>query len=523
MKNYIILICIFAVLFITISPSVAQKIKIELGPQIKFPSKRLNPTLLYSDETGYYLWSIEYSGLFSMKSTSYLDKLNDKFELVSSKEFLSNEDGIYNEGTRYFNGKFLWMVADRDKKNDRITYKAIPISLDGKSSKPVTLSRFKYEKKRDIPSTDWFFNIDTSNLLFIAESDNDSKKEEYQTHLVSVDKEMNTLWDRTLQFTKTESQVQLLSKELNKKGEVYLLYKIYDDKKKEKKGDKPAYSIELFYIKNDSAEIKKFKLDIKDSFIKSANLKLRDNGEMYCVGLYSNTVGGPTHGIFYMKLIDDEVVTTTRRNFSDSDLEKLGSKKTEKDKSGEEGLNDDFRFKSLVIAKDGSTFITVEPNYKLVYTYSTGRTTTTSVTFHSEDIIVIDILPDGEIAKLNILLKRQESKEGYDFISHSSFTYEDKIYLFYNEDEDNLNKPIDQKRRQTTSKYSDYVATMTTIDKNGVFERKPLFSHDDTDSILFPNEIRRVNDKKYFFMTVQRKLFTSRSKYTFGSINIESN
>jgi hypothetical protein len=213
----------------------AQKISVELGPQIKFDNDRSYPTLLYGDDTGYYIWSKEYGGFFSSKSSSFLEKLDTKLNLVSSKEFLSLEDDVYDEGIEYFNGQFIWMVSERDKKNDRITYKVKPISLEGKGSKSVTLSRFKYEKKRDIPETSWYFNADTTNLLFLAESDNNSKKEQYQIHLVSIDKDLNTMWDKTFQFRKTEAQTTLLSKELNKQGEAYLLYKVYEDKKRRKK------------------------------------------------------------------------------------------------------------------------------------------------------------------------------------------------------------------------------------------------------------------------------------------------
>lgn len=515
---------LFTILFTFVGSLTAQKISVELGPQIKFGVDRSYPNLLYGDQSGYYIWSKEYGGLFSSKSSSFLEKLDNQLNLVSSKEFLSLEDDVYDEGIEYFNGQFIWMVSERDKKNDRITYKVKPISLEGKGSKSVTLSRFKYERKRDIPETSWFFNADTSNLLFLAESDNNSKKEQYQIHMVSIDKDLNTMWDKTFQFRKTEAQTTLLSKELNKQGEAYLLYKVYEDKKKEKKGGKPAYDIELFHIKNDTAEVKKYNLDIKGSFIKSANLKLRDNGELYCIGLYSNTVDGPTHGVFFMKVENGEVSVATKRSFSTEELEKLGDRNTDSDKSGEDGLNDDFRFRSIEILSDGSSFITVEPNFVKIYRSSRGNGMgmTESRVYHSEDIIIINILPNGEVSRLNIIPKLQKNSESDIFLSHKSFMYNDKIYVFYNEDEDNYKNPIGSKPK-STSKFSDFVATMTTLDKEGNFERNGLFNHKDTGSILIPDDIKKVSETKYFFITVQRKLFSSRSKFTFGTINLSPN
>lgn len=339
-------------------------------------------------------------------------------------------------------------------------------------------------------------------------------------HLASIDTSLNKTWHKNIKFSKTEAQVKLLSQELTKSGEAYLLYKIYEDKVKEKKDKKPAYDIELLYVKNDTAEVKKIKLNIENSFIKSANLKLRENGELYIVGLYSNTSNGPTHGVFYIKSIDGEIKLSTKQKFLDTEIEKMGDKNTEKDKSGEEGLNDEFSFNNMQILADGSTFVTVEPNGEIV-TMSTdvqGRMRQTT-TYFSDEIIIINITPEGEIAKLNILPKLQRSAEYFKFISHASFVYNDKIYLFYNEDEDNFKIPIGEKPK-LTQKYSDFVATMTTLDKNGTFDRKALLEYDDTGSILIPSEIRKLSETKYFFSSVQRKLFTSRSKYTFGTISI---
>jgi len=142
--------------------------------------------------------------------------------------------------------------------------------------------------------------------------------------------------------------------------------------------------------------------------------------------------------------------------------------------------------------------------------------------YFSEDIIIINILPNGEVSRLNIIPKFQKNNESDIFLSHKSFKYDDKIYVFYNEDEDNYKNPIGSKPK-TTSKFSDFIATMTTLDKDGNFERNALFSHTDTGSILIPDDIKKITETKYFFVTVQRKFLSSRSKFTFGTINVSPN
>ena len=69
---------VFIMLFMIVGNLSTQKISVELGPQIKFDNDRSYPTLLYGDDTGYYIWSKEYGGLFSSKSSSFLEKLRRK-------------------------------------------------------------------------------------------------------------------------------------------------------------------------------------------------------------------------------------------------------------------------------------------------------------------------------------------------------------------------------------------------------------------------------------------------------------
>ncbi len=312
----------------------AQDVTVTLSPLYKFPKNSSVPEFLCENNGEYYFLRSEAHGLFSFKYNFFLEKYNDSFEQVKSKEISVSKDDINYNGSVYINQKLALMISDNDKDRDIMSYKIVPISLEGKSSKPITISKFKYERKRDIPTTSWILTNDTTKILFMAESDNDSKKENYQIHLVSIDDNLNKIWDKTMKFSKTEAQVKMLSSVINPNGEVYLLYKIYDEKKREKKDNKAAYEIQLMYIKNDSAEVKKFALNISDKFIKSANLRLRDNGELYSVGLYSNTVDGPTHGVFFLKIVDGEVTLSTKREFSENDLEKLGKRKSDKDKSG---------------------------------------------------------------------------------------------------------------------------------------------------------------------------------------------
>ncbi len=176
----------------------------------------------------------------------------------------------------------------------------------------------------------------------------------------------------------------------------------------------------------------------------------------------------------------------------------------------------------MQIIEDGSAFVTVEPNYVVEYRSTNSRgVMSTSYVYYSEDIITININPQGDIDRLSILPKFQSNPESTLFLSHKSFAYKDKVYLFYNEDADNYKNPVGSKPKRT-SYYGDFIATMTTLDKNGNFDRKALFSHEDSDSIFIPDSIEKISPSKYILVATKRKLFTSKSTYMFSTIQINN-
>jgi hypothetical protein len=331
---------------------------------------------------------------------------------------------------------------------------------------------------------------------------------------------LNKLYTKKLQFQKTERQVTLLAKAVNNKNEVYLLYKIYEDRVKESKKDKPAYDLELLHFVDADTPAKKYKLNLNGSFINSAALKFNDQDLLYCAGMYSNTKGGVNHGVYSMQIKDGQVIQQSKRDFSDEDLKLLGKDNTEKDKSGEEGLGNEFDYRSFDFAKDGRAFLTLEPNYYRVYTRSNGRTMTTYTVYYSEDIVTVAVRPDGEIDKVSIMPKYQSAGETDYYIGHTSMEQGDNILYFYNEDIDNYKKPVGAKPRRT-EKIGDFVATLTMLDKNGKYKREKLFDHDETDCILLPKQVGRISTNKYFIIGMERKMFSLSRKYMFGEVTVE--
>jgi hypothetical protein len=513
------LFTISMVFFTTTLSISAQEVKVKLGPKIKFDKNKAWPELIHNDGEKSYLWSTTGVSMFSSKYGHVLDVVGKNLEIEKSVEFKVTESKTNTESAFWFKKHIIWITSQYDRKNEKIAYRAATIDLKGKQINAKSIATFAADSKKEIPITSYVLSRDSSRLLFIGENDRDARKDEYGAYLAVINDDVETIYSKKLQFKKSEKQVTLISKAINNKNEVYLLYKIYEDKVKESKKEKPAYDLELLHFVDGDTPAKKYELNLNGSFINSAALKFNEQNILYCAGMYSNTGNGPNHGVYSMQIKDGQVIQQTKRDFSNQDLELLGKDNTEKDKSGEEGLGDEFDYRSFNFANDGRAFLTLEPNYYRVYSSYNGRNWTTYTVYYSEDIVTVAINPDGEIDKISILPKNQSGDTPF-YLGHTSIEQGDNIIYFYNEDIDNYKKPVGAKPRRT-QKISDFVATLTILDKNGKYKREKLFDHDETDCILMPKQVCRIGPDKYFVIGFERKMFTSGRKYMFGEVTVK--
>ncbi len=180
MFNKIIALCLilpagFSMLF-------AQKTTVKISPEFKLSKSKTFESHLFSDATGHYVYFYDYIGgvpLNKISSTTVLEKYDSTFKLVYSKEYKADRKGIASLGMRYFNGQFVWLFSELNKKEDYIRYSILPIDLEGKQGKPKDIARFKYEIRDDLPTVSWSISKDSSKLLYLAASDNDKDDQKF--------------------------------------------------------------------------------------------------------------------------------------------------------------------------------------------------------------------------------------------------------------------------------------------------------------------------------------------------------
>ena len=111
--------------------------------------------------------------------------------------------------------------------------------------------------------------------------------------------------------------------------------------------------------------------------------------------------------------------------------------------------------------------------------------------FNYNDIIVVNIQPDGEIAWSARIPKRQTSVNDFGvYSSYGMSIVADKLYFVYNDDPKNLDPRAKRIATETPDKYS--VVTIAEVDRNGVVKRAPLFQNKENGVVVRPKISKQV-------------------------------
>lgn len=516
------IVSVFTLVLLVQLGLLAQKATVQLSPEFKLPKSKVFSGHLHSDASGHYVYFYDFSA--RKEATVILEKFDPKFKLSYSKEFKSGKDHTTSLGIKNLQNGFAWLVSERNDREDYLKYYLAPISFDGKLGKLAQVAKFKYERKRDAPNADWIASADTTKVLFTAVDDKDKDEEKVEIYLSVLDNKFEVLWDKKVKLNQMQDMVKIDEWALSANGDVFMLAKVYEgnkakESKKGKKGKVANYQMKLYHFKKDSPEPTQYDLKLGNSFIKGSTISFNKAGEMICIGFFSNTLGGSTTGVFFMRLnpSDGSVLAVNKHDFTSKDLDLLGDENTSKDKEGEEGIDNTFSFKNILFKSDGSTLVTAEENYSVTTTHYNGRTWTTTTTYYSKDIIAININSEGKITNTTLIPKRQ--RFGTDVFEYfTTLVIEDDVYFFYNEDEDNLKKPIGSKPKYISS-FKDCTAVMTKLSADGKLERKLILDPEDAEVLFVPKNSKQINEKQLFFVGMKFRLLGA-SDFRMGVVTV---
>ncbi len=500
------------------------------------PSNTEIQKIIATEGGGFYTLRLHQGGLIGGgKQKPIIEYYNSKMKLVRSRELdleYKGKDRLLKDVVMV--GSRLWMLSYFYNEKHEKTY--LFAQEINKSTLNLTQTMVMIGEQDET-------NRERQDVFSLAQSRDSSKivifnrqpnsKDGQSFSLAVYDSEFTQLWGKDAKLPYGKKNFSVEDYQVDNKGNVYLLGIIYSEgsNRLERRG-KPTYQYDIVaYMKDEKVDVQEYKILLKDKFVTDLTFRVADDGDIICAGFYSEKDAKGMKGSCFFKInprTKDMTSISTREfdfNFVTANLSDKSKvqAKAAIDRDDKERAPElfDYSLDKLIMRSDGGVILIAEqyfveerllnnnlygyspygynswssPYYSSWYDpygYRYNRSNRRSdYYFNYNDIIVVNIQPDGEIAWTTRVPKRQISvNDGGTYSSYAMSIVADKLYFAYNENPKNLDPKRTKTVAETPDKYS--VVTLAEVARDGSLKRYPMFSNKDKGVVTRPKICRQV-------------------------------
>lgn len=315
----------------------------------------------------------------------------------------------------------------------------------------------------------FYFKIaeDSSGVLIVANPPYEKYADEKFT-LSFIDANLNVKWKNDILPPYKDEYFALDNYVVTDSGDVYMLATISKDQSAMSRKERritPTYYHSVLMYHPGTNELSEYEIKLDPKFISNIIMAVTDSGDIICSGFYSNVSSNAIIGTFYMK-IDKETKQVVKQGTMDFSQEFLTQFMSRKRAAKNKELYD-YNLRYLVQREDGGALLVAEQYYEYEVCSTDPKTGVQTCTYYYyyNDIIVVNIDPDGKIAWTKKIPKLQVSHgdNGY-FLSFAFAVSGNELYFMFNDNPKNLNVPPGGTYKYM-SNLKRSVATLVTMDR----------------------------------------------------------
>lgn len=429
-----------------------------------FDNKNEIPRIVaFQDDKYLYCWDdvSKYQNFYSEPLFYQIDKTS--LDIVKSSKSKINQK--YNSLKVFWTEKAGWIIFDENRKNKTADFKLKKISLDSLES-AIDLFQIDYENFNNLLGENFQFNND-STLLTYYSIEYLSKSDKVRINVLCYDYvTMKELWKNQYIYPypiRSKAEFSNINISINNTGELQFIIKSYFDKKNETKKNSegvlvPNYNFNFFLLPK-SGGVQEYNIDTKNNFIRSFKiLNQKNNNPLIAAYTYKNTKFNELYSIFLKefnnqnKTIVDikEIVLNTKQLVTYNEV--TGDKINQQN----EFINvDGLQIQNMIKGDDGAIYVLGEENeLKQICNLDSRGLTTCSYYWQSGNIIVTKLSALSE-SWTKVISKSQYISTSYGnnlsnrytkLYSHKSFLINNKLHLFFNDNQKNYIEGSELKR-----------------------------------------------------------------------------
>lgn len=383
----------------------------------------------------------------NIKKKPYLVRYNEELE-VETKLLLTPDivpKRAYIESIIPFNGGLLvfYSKLDRARKSNDLFYVTLSQRDLSTLQEETKVFGLTYNSKRNSGSFDIAMSRDSSKLLAFANTPNKrARNARDEVSVVVMDRDFDIIWRDKLTIPYADKDFAITSYDIDNNGNVYVLGKHYKQKS-ERERKQPIGTYKLIGFFEEGRDRQEFDLKLSDKFISDINYFVKEDGNILCSGLYSNSSTSSAAGAFYLEIENEslEVVVENLVEFGlDFLTEGLTERQTKKVKKkvskGKDVEFYSYEVRNLIEKEDGGLIMVAEQYFVRVTQTTTtnangGTTTSTTYHYYYNDIIVVSFDEEGEIEWHNKIEKTQYSTNDGGYFSGFNMAVKDDMMHFY--------------------------------------------------------------------------------------------
>jgi hypothetical protein len=357
----------------------------------------------------------------------------------------------------------------------------------------------------------YLFNSDSTKFLVKYRKYPENKNDAINYDVIGLavfDRNLQYLWGKEIIMPYTEKRINNLDYAVDKQGNVFIMTVVFtNDIHKMRLGkDGPNFRLELMKVEASNKDLLKFPVFVKDNIMSDIKLSDGPENEIICSGFY--TYGDDPfnmEGIFLYKFNEEgSVVKENLFEFTNEFINEYANKgtvrKNDKKDPGESEMSN-IQLRKMGVEKDGSVTIIAEKKYYVSRTKDLEE-------HHYDEIMAGKINPDGTLAWIKKLPKRQMGGIATNTLSFKYLSTPEFHYFFFLDDIKNLSLLPDKTPAVYINSKEGYLTAYRINKLTGVTVKLSLMDIKDIKGIKMteftPDNFILSSDKNLLFETPLR-------------------
>ena len=502
--------------------------EISWGEELREPSGTYISKLVSYGSWGFFALRKKEDGAFT-KEAAYIERYDADMNLKKSKKL----DLKYKGKKRAFEdlvliGGELYLFTSFNNRAKNKNY-----LFAQKISRKRLIPEKKLNKVGEIDSRNEYrtgqFDIeiskDSSKVLIYNQLPY-KKREPERFALRVFDDQLELAWEKDIVLPYNDELFEVKEYQVDNEGNIYILGVLYGNRSRTQRNGLPTYQYIILTYADQGETVREYKINLREKFITDLTFQIDRNRNLVCSGFYSEKSAHGVKGTYFFRLnpVTEELIDVNTKEFDfefrSAVLSRSGVKRAQRAEKKDDRRREPelyrYSLDDLILRTDGGALLIAEQYYvnERMYRYWDGGIRY-DYFYNYNDIIVVNVRPNGEIEWTARIPKRQETmNDGGYYSSYSKAIVRDRIYFVFNDNDRNYDGERNPKRLYNfNGKYS--VIAVTELRKDGSSTTYPLFRNSDAAVITRPKICKQIGLRRMI-------IFGERGRtYRFGSLDFD--